>query len=55
MTFLCPVIFLAKNCTVQRLRFMVVNITYSKNIFDVKKGKSKKVQVAERLKSVKSL
>jgi len=32
-----------------------VNSTYSKNIFDVKKGKPKKVQVTERLKNVKSL
>jgi len=30
-------------------------ISYSKNIFDVKKGEAKKVQVTERLKSVKSL
>jgi len=30
-------------------------ISYSKNIFDVKKGEPKKVQVTERLKSVKSL
>jgi len=29
--------------------------TYSKNILDVKKGEPKKVQVTERLKSVKSL
>jgi len=32
-----------------------LNISYSKNIFDVKKGEPKKVQVTERLKSVKSL
>jgi len=30
-------------------------ITYFKNISDVKKGKPKKVQVTERLKSMKSL
>ena len=30
-------------------------ISYSKNISDVKKGEPKKVQVTERLKSVKSL
>jgi len=32
-----------------------VEWTYSKNISDVKEGKPKKVQVTERLKSVKSL
>jgi len=30
-------------------------ISYSKNISDVKKGKTKKVQVTERFKGVKSL
>jgi len=36
-------------------QLLLLVISYSKNIFDVKKGESKKVQVTERLKSVKSL
>jgi len=34
---------------------LMLLLYYSKNIFDVKKGEPKKVQVTERLKSVKSL